>query len=96
MVGAAACHGLADALRTELARSQPDLLARIERSVPSMFPKAYRWVAEMEQIADFIGEENRGSAMYQGVARLYQQVADETNRPSGWLSALISFCQPHK
>jgi L-threonate 2-dehydrogenase len=98
MVGAAARHGLADALRAELARSQPDLLARLERGLPAMFPKAYRWVAEMEQIADFAGEENKGAIIYRGAASLYQQIAEEAedDRSSDWLSALMKFCQPRK
>jgi hypothetical protein len=48
---AASRDGLAEALRVELARSQPQFLDRIDRSVPAMFSKAYRWIAEMEQIA---------------------------------------------
>jgi len=95
MVGAAARHHLADALRVELARSQPDMLMRLERSIPAMFPKAYRWVAEMEQIAEFAGEDNKGASIYQGVARLYERITAELESdPSGeWLSALDSFCK---
>jgi L-threonate 2-dehydrogenase len=95
MIMAAAGAGLADALRSELARSQPDLLARLERFIPAMFPKAYRWVAEMEEISDFAGEDAAGATIYQGAARLYEQIAAEfENDPSGdQLWALISFCK---
>jgi len=95
MIAAAAREGLADALRAELARTQPEVLARLERSVPGMFPKAYRWVAEMEQIAAYAGEESKGSAIYQGAARLYEQIAAEfdCDRPSQRLSALSTFCK---
>jgi putative dehydrogenase len=98
MIGAAAREDLADALRAELARTQPDMLARLERFVPAMFPKAYRWVAEMEQIADFAGEENTGAAIYEGAARLYQRIAAEfEGHPSGpRLTALTSFCKQRK
>jgi 3-hydroxyisobutyrate dehydrogenase-like beta-hydroxyacid dehydrogenase len=98
MVGAAAREHLAGALRAELARSQPDMLARMERLVPAMFPKAYRWVAEMEQIAEFAGEEGSGGAVYQGAARLYEQIAAEfaSNPPSERLAALTSFCRQRK
>jgi 3-hydroxyisobutyrate dehydrogenase-like beta-hydroxyacid dehydrogenase len=94
MVGAAARHDLADALRAELARSQPDMLIRLEHLLPAMFPKAYRWVAEMEQIAEFAGDEGKGAALYQGAARVYQQITDELEaKPSSdWLSALTAFC----
>ncbi len=95
MIAAAAREHLAEALHTELARTQPDMLARLERFVPGMFPKAYRWVAEMEQIADFAGDESKGGAIYQGAARLYERIAAEfeSAQPSERLSALTSFCK---
>jgi 3-hydroxyisobutyrate dehydrogenase-like beta-hydroxyacid dehydrogenase len=98
MVGAVARHNLADALRAELARSQPDMLLRLERSIPTMFPKAYRWVAEMEQIADHAGEESTGAAIYQGAARLYERIAAEFEGQAAgdWLSALTTFCQQRR
>ena len=98
MVGAAARHHLADALRSELAHSQPDMLIRLERFLPTMLPKAYRWVAEMEQIADFAGDESTGASLYQGAARVYQQITDEleAETSSDWLSALTAFCRHRK
>src|SRR5206468_6394372 len=48
--------GVADALYAELAASQPALLAWFTRQIPGMYQKAYRWVAEMEEIADFLHE----------------------------------------
>jgi 3-hydroxyisobutyrate dehydrogenase-like beta-hydroxyacid dehydrogenase len=96
MVGAAARHNLAEVLRAELARSQPEMLMRLERFIPTMFPKAYRWIAEMEQIADYTGQESRGAAIYIGAARLYQQIAAdfEDDEPGESLSALAAFCKP--
>jgi 3-hydroxyisobutyrate dehydrogenase-like beta-hydroxyacid dehydrogenase len=95
MIAAAAREHLADALRMELARSQPDMLARLERLVPGMFSKAYRWVAEMEQIADYAGDEGKGGLIYLGAARLYERIAAEVenDQPSERLSALTSFCK---
>jgi 3-hydroxyisobutyrate dehydrogenase-like beta-hydroxyacid dehydrogenase len=77
MVTAASRHGLAEALRSELARSQPEFLDRMDRSIPAMFPKAYRWVAEMEQIAEFITEGAAGATIYEGAARLYEAIASD-------------------
>jgi 3-hydroxyisobutyrate dehydrogenase-like beta-hydroxyacid dehydrogenase len=93
MIGAAARDGLADALREELARTQPDMLARLDRFVPAMFPKAYRWVAEMEQIAEFLGGD--AGHIYQGAAQLYQQLAAEVEHGESGerLSALARFCR---
>src|SRR5208337_2168565 len=74
MLGAAEREGLADALRDELARSQPYFFAWLNRAVPAMRPKAYRWVAEMRQIAEFIGAPDDGSTIYDGAALLYQRI----------------------
>jgi len=95
MVAGAARAGLADALRAELARSQPDLTARLLRHLPAMVPKAYRWVAEMEEIAEFLGGEDQGSAIYLGAARLYERIARESAaEDSGEVLAAVSgFCK---
>lgn len=76
MMLAATRAGAADALRAELAASQPALSAWFERMVPSMYAKAYRWSGEMEEIADFTGEDDSASAMYRGAAALYARLAD--------------------
>jgi putative dehydrogenase len=94
MVAAASREGLDGALRSELARSQPEILARIERGLPGMFPKAYRWVAEMEEIAAFVGSARAGATIYVGAARLYEQIASDLDAQGGertMLAALQSF-----
>jgi L-threonate 2-dehydrogenase len=95
MVGAAARHHQAEALRAELARSQPEMLMRLERLIPAMFPKAYRWVAEMEQIAEFAGEDSKGASIYHGAASLYERITAELEGEthSEWLSTLTAFCK---
>ena len=75
MILGATRAGTAAELRAELAHSQPALLAWFERQVPSMFPKAYRWVAEMEEIAGFVGADPAGEALFQSTARLYERLA---------------------
>jgi len=77
MLGAAGREGLADELRAELARSQPMFRAWLDRAVPAMRPKAYRWVAEMEEIAEFVGGPDDGATIDEGAARLYQRVAND-------------------
>lgn len=80
MLGGAARAGLASALRAELERSQPQLLKMLGARVPAMFPKAYRWVAEMEQIAEFLGAPGDGATIYEGAARLYERAAEQWQR----------------
>jgi putative dehydrogenase len=91
----AARAGLASALRAELARSQPEMLAWLGPRMPGTFHKAYRWVAEMEQIAEFLGEPAAGAGIYTGMARLYERIAAQfEERERGGadaLAALTSF-----
>jgi 3-hydroxyisobutyrate dehydrogenase-like beta-hydroxyacid dehydrogenase len=68
--------GVAQALDAELAASQPNTLATLKRMVPDMPPKAYRWVAEMEEIADFTGSDEERD-MYRAIARFYQRLAQD-------------------
>lgn len=67
--------GAGAALREELLASQPQLLARFSTSLPDMLPKAYRWVAEMREIASFLGEDADGQAVFEGIARFYERIA---------------------
>ncbi|MFZ2061749.1 MAG: DUF1932 domain-containing protein [Candidatus Binatus sp.] len=75
MLGAAEREGLNDALRAELARSQPNYLKQLDRFVPAMRPKASRFVDEMRQIAEFVGSPDDGATIYEGAALLYQRIA---------------------
>ena len=75
MMLAAAREGSAAALKAELAESQATLLAWLTRQTPSMYAKAYRWVAELDEIAKFVGEEHDESAMVSAAARLYERIA---------------------
>ncbi|MDR5761494.1 DUF1932 domain-containing protein [Caballeronia sp. LZ035] len=74
---AAMRNGAGDALFAELTQSQPELAAWLSRNVPRMPPKAYRWVAEMEEIAQFIGEEYAEHRVYEGAAGLYARLAKD-------------------
>ena len=96
MIAAATRDGLAGPLREELARTQPQILSRIDRFMPTMFPKAYRWVAEMEQIAEFIGDADSGAAIYLGAARLFDRIAAELEAGvvGGQITGITEFCKP--
>ena len=82
MVLGATRAGSADALYRELELSQPQFLAWLSRAVPRMYPKAYRWVAEMEEIGHFLGEGTPGGDMFANIARLYQDIAGAAQAPS--------------
>ena len=75
MILAATRAGAAEALHEELAASQPHLLARFARGLPDMYGKAYRWVAEMREIAAFVGPDAPEHLIYEGMAGLYEHIA---------------------
>jgi 3-hydroxyisobutyrate dehydrogenase-like beta-hydroxyacid dehydrogenase len=70
--------GAGPALRAELASSQPQLLARFGSSLPDMLPKAYRWIAEMREIAAFLRDDPAGAAVFQGIAQFYERISADT------------------
>ena len=75
MLAAASRNGLGRALKAELERSQPQTVEMLRTRVPAMFPKAYRWVAEMEEIAGFLESPEQGATIFEGAARLYERIA---------------------
>src|SRR5437868_722502 len=74
MLGAAR-FGCAEALVAELSSSQPQIFGYLKNSVPRMYDKAYRWVAEMEEISDFLGANPPSRDIYAAIARLYDFLA---------------------
>ena len=78
-------------LRSELAASQPQLLARFSTSLPDMVPKAYRWVAEMREIAAFLEGDAAGAAVFEGVAGLYERIAADAAGARVEVEALEAF-----
>jgi hypothetical protein len=77
MILAADRAGAGDALRTELGLSQHALIERLQKTLPDMYPKAYRWVAEMEEIGAFVAPDLATQTIFQGLAALYQRIADD-------------------
>ncbi|MEI9985680.1 MAG: DUF1932 domain-containing protein [Aliidongia sp.] len=90
MILAATRAGAAEALGAELAASQPALLKMFTRGVPGMFPKAYRWIAEMEEIAAF-SDDPATTAIYRGIADLYRRIAADVAGPNQDTATLRGF-----
>jgi 3-hydroxyisobutyrate dehydrogenase-like beta-hydroxyacid dehydrogenase len=93
MMLAATRGGSAEALKAELAESQPALQAWLARQIPAMYGKAYRWVAEMDEIAGFVGEEFPEHAMLSASARLYERIADDLQSRKDEIVILDRFVQ---
>lgn len=65
--------GIAGPFVAEMADSQPQLLAYFTGRTPGVFAKAYRWVAEMEEIGAFLG--GAGQTLYQGASEQFARLA---------------------
>jgi putative dehydrogenase len=92
MILAARRAGVAEALHEELAQSQSSLLHSFERSIPGMYAKAYRWVAEMQEVAAFAADDAAAAEIYAGAAKLYARLARDFatgRRETGTLSAFL-------
>lgn len=71
MLLAAERAGAGEALRSELEHGLPWLVERSRRSVPAMYPKAYRWVGEMDEIARFLAEDSSAAAIFTDIGRFF-------------------------
>jgi putative dehydrogenase len=89
---AATRAGTADALVAEMTVSQPMLLRWLTTAMPRMHSKAYRWVAEMDEIAAFVGEDPAASEFFHAAARLYVRLATDFAGPRAETGALDAFC----
>lgn len=74
--------GVTDELRDHLDEYSPGVRARAEKGVTAMPPKAYRWVNEMEQIAETFEAEGgfaENESPFRAIARVYDLVANGTD-----------------
>jgi len=94
MMLAATRAGTAEDLKNELLGSQPALVGWLTRQMPRMYSKAYRWVAEMEEIAEFVGEDPAARQFYQAAAQLYARIAQDFEGSNKETAALDAFSKP--
>jgi 3-hydroxyisobutyrate dehydrogenase-like beta-hydroxyacid dehydrogenase len=91
MMLAATRAGSADALFAELSSSQKEMFAWFKRGLALMPPKAYRWVAEMHEIAGFVGEDPTAHELYEGAAHFYERIAEDFDGDKKDVKALTEF-----
>ncbi len=94
MILAAHRAGIAEVLYAELAASQAGVLAGFSKSIPDMFGKAYRWVAEMEEIANFAGKQRAEHDIYDAIAQLYDRLGKDFAGGQEEIAALKAFFPP--
>ncbi|GAB1539018.1 NAD(P)-dependent oxidoreductase [Scytonema sp. NUACC21] len=68
--------GLDEQLWDEVSSSQPELVKILSRSIPSMTPKAHRWIGEMEEIAETFEALELTERIFQGAADIYRLVKE--------------------
>jgi L-threonate 2-dehydrogenase len=91
MMLAATRAGSADALMAELQLSQKEMLAWLKCQLTMMPPKAYRWVAEMQEIAGFVGDDPAARDLYEGAAEFYERFAEDFASGGKEAKALAGF-----
>jgi L-threonate 2-dehydrogenase len=91
MMLAAMRAGSAAALFDELSFSQKEMLAQFKQQLPMMPAKAYRWVAEMQEIADFVGDNPAARELYEGAAHFYARMAEDFAANKNATAALKEF-----
>jgi len=93
MILAASRSGASPALYQELSESLPELLSRFKTGIPDMYPKAYRWVAEMREIAAFVAEDQATAGIFEAAARLYDRLKTDIADQGKERAALDGFFQ---
>jgi L-threonate 2-dehydrogenase len=91
MMLAATRAGSSDALFAELSSSQKEMFAWFKRGLAQMPPKAYRWVAEMHEIAGFVAEDPAAHELYEGAAHFYESIAEDFEGDKEAVTALTKF-----
>jgi L-threonate 2-dehydrogenase len=96
MILAASRSGATEALYREMAQSLPGLLGSLRRQIPDMLPKAYRWVAEMREIAEFASEDAATQEVFAGFAELFERISQDVVGEKRESAALTGFFEAHK
>jgi putative dehydrogenase len=91
MILAAERAGCGEVLRKQLSETEATLLNSMSFRVPAMFPKAYRWVAEMQEIAQFASEDPATAKIYLGASDLYDRMAQDLSGDKHETTALTDF-----
>lgn len=68
--------GVEQALEKELRESRNDVFDWQMKNIPTMPPKAYRWVPEMQEIAKTFGELGLTRRIFEGATDIYGMVAE--------------------
>jgi len=96
MILAAARSEATAALYQEMSESLPELLTSLSRQIPDMLPKAYRWVAEMREIAAFNAEATPAHDVFVGFSELFDSIARDVCADRRDSAVLTGFFAPRQ
>ncbi|MCY4094543.1 MAG: DUF1932 domain-containing protein [Gammaproteobacteria bacterium] len=86
----AEANAVTDALLTEWSISQPELQTRSERTGPSVSRKAWRFAAEMREIASTFAANQLPNGFHEGAAQVYDRLAAFKDEPPAPTSELVA------
>ena len=75
-IAAAEALGLTDELAAELRESQPAVYGAMEKALPALPSKAFRWIGEMEEIAATFASVGVSSGFHEGSADMYRLLSE--------------------
>lgn len=75
VLAAAEAMNLTSELREEFINSQSDAYLQMEKTIPSLHTKAFRWVGEMNEIASSFANVGVTPAFHQGAAKIYELIS---------------------
>jgi 3-hydroxyisobutyrate dehydrogenase-like beta-hydroxyacid dehydrogenase len=93
MILAAERAGTGEALREELFESERGLMKSMSARVPRALPKAWRWVAEMQEIAEFAREDRAAHEIWTGISALYGRISEDLAGDRKESDVLVRFFQ---
>ena len=86
----AEANAVTDALLAEWSISQPELQTRSERTGPSVSRKAWRFAAEMREIASTFAANQLPNGFHEGAAQVYDRLAAFKDEPPAPTSDLVA------
>jgi 3-hydroxyisobutyrate dehydrogenase-like beta-hydroxyacid dehydrogenase len=82
-VAAARANGVEEALLAEWRRSKPEVLGLLPLAGSSAARKGWRWVGEMEEIAETLAAAGLPAGFHEAAAEVFRRSAREAEAPDG-------------
>lgn len=86
-------NNLTEVFAKEVAQYQPQLAKMLAKALPDMFPKSYRWVAEMQEIGGFLAHVPGAEAGFENISGFFDAIsrAEESGDPTKLTAGIEAF-----